>query len=63
MNIIGGVIEASTPVLVKSGKLNIAGGTLKATGEYVTPIKNNNGGNPTGDVIFVELNNGYEGGK
>ena len=63
VNIIGGVIEASTPVLTKSGKLNVTGGTLKATGEYVTPIKNNNGGNPTGDVIFVELNNGYEGGK
>lgn len=63
VNIIGGVIEASTPVLMKSGKLNVTGGTLKATSEYVTPIKNDNGGNPTGDVIFVELNSGYEGGK
>jgi len=63
VNIAGGTIEASTPVLMKSGKLNVSDGTLTATGEYVTPIKNNNGGNPTGDVIFVELNNGYEGGK
>ena len=63
VNIFGGEITSATPIALKSGKLNISGGTLTANGEYVTPIRNNNGADPTGDVIFVEINNEYIGGK
>lgn len=59
VNIKGGTFNANTVLGVKAGQINIDGGTFTATGEKKTPVKNNNGINVTGDVIYVEINEGY----
>lgn len=58
----GGKLTANTVVGIKSGTLNITGGELIATGTKVElPSPTYNGVDPTGDAIFVELNNSYSG--
>ena len=58
----GGKITANTVVGIKSGTLNITGGELIATGTKVElPSPTYNGVDPTGDAVFVELNNSYSG--
>lgn len=65
VNIADGVtITANTVIGMKSGILNVAGGLLTATGEYVElPELYNNGQELSGDVITVEINKSYFGGK
>jgi len=58
-NISGGTLTANTVIGIKSGKLNITGGTLAAIGDASIPVKNNNGINVTGDVIYAEVNDSY----
>ena len=60
-NIQGGTITGPTGVYVKSGKLNITGGTINGTGAKADYSYNGNGGNPTGDGLVVD-NCGYPGG-
>ena len=58
----GGKLTANTVVGIKSGTLNITGGELIATGTKVeVPSPTYNGVDPTGDAVFVELNNSYSG--
>ena len=58
----GGKLTANTVVGIKSGTLNITGGELIATGTKVElPSPTYNGVDPTGDAVFVELNNSYSG--
>lgn len=58
----GGRLTANTVVGIKSGTLNITGGELIATGTKVElPSPTYNGVDPTGDAVFVELNNSYSG--
>lgn len=58
----GGKLTANTVVGIKAGTLNINGGELIATGTKVeVPSPTYNGVNPTGDAVFVELNNSYSG--
>lgn len=60
----GGEIVGKTAIGIKAGTLNINGGTLTATGDKVETLKaNNNGMAPWGDVIAIEVNNAYVGGK
>ena len=64
VNIEGGKLEGASVVGLKAGKLNITGGTLKATGVKVAlPSASYNGKAQTGDVIAVEVNESYAGGK
>lgn len=61
-NIYGGTITGSSVVAIKSGKLNIKGGTLKAIGAKLElPGETNNGVLPTGDVVYIESNANYAG--
>ena len=63
-NINGGTITAYTVVAMKSGTVNIKGGILTATGTKVedTDLKPTpDGTDCTGDVIYIELNDGYAG--
>ena len=62
-NIKGGYIEAPETVIgIKSGNLNITGGTLVATGEKDIPTaSNNNGINGSGVPIQIESNVKYAG--
>jgi len=47
---------------IKSGKINITGGTITATGEDLRPTESyNNGVNPSGAAIQIESNKGYAG--
>lgn len=63
-NIEGGTLEGASVVGLKAGKLNVTGGTLKATGAKVAlPSASYNGKASTGDVIAVEVNESYTGGK
>lgn len=59
VNIKGGTFTANTILGIKAGQINIDGGTFTAIGEKKAPVKNNNGINVTGDVIYVEINDGY----
>lgn len=64
VNINGGTLEGASVVGIKAGELNINGGTLKATGELVElPSATYNGKTPTGDVVAIEVNKSYEGGR
>lgn len=54
LRILGGSITGTTAVYVKSGKLEISGGTLIATGEKKDFTENNNGGNDTGDALVID---------
>lgn len=60
-NIYGGSIEAPGMAIgIKAGKLNISGGTFKATGELNIPTKpDGNGINDSGSVLQIESNSGY----
>ncbi len=60
-NIYGGSIEAPGMAIgIKAGKLNISGGTFKATGELNIPTKpDGNGINDSGSVLQIESNCGY----
>ena len=60
VNIYGGELTAASVIGIKSGNLNISGGTLTATGDKFVPVyPTNNGTESTGDVIYVEMNDGY----
>ena len=60
----GSILTGASVVAIKSGVLNVTGGTLTATGEFVElPSASYNGKNPTGDVIAVEVNDSYTGGQ
>lgn len=61
LNISGGTITGTTAVYHKSGKLNISGGELIATGAKADYVYNSNGCNATGDVLVIEASN-YPGG-
>lgn len=64
VNIYGGELVGKSVVGIKGGTLNIEGGTLTATGDKVETLKANNSGmQPWGDVIAVEVNKNYVGGK
>lgn len=54
LNISGGEISAATAVYVKSGNLNITGGTLKGNGNAADYSFNGNGCNPTGDALVID---------
>ena len=56
----GGVIEAGMGIIIKSGKLTVNAGTIKATGEAAAWVKKGNGFYNTGDAIEVD-NIGYPG--
>lgn len=60
----GGEIVGKTAIGIKSGTLNINGGTLTATGDKVETLKaNSNGMAAWGDTIAIEVNKAYAGGK
>lgn len=62
VNILGGEITGKTAIGIKLGDLTIKGGTLTATGTKVENSKlkpTGNGFNPTGDAIYVEVNDTY----
>ena len=61
LNISGGIIEGTSAVFHKSGKLNISGGELIATGAKAEYVHNDNGCDPTGDALVIEACN-YPGG-
>ena len=59
----GGTITAGTAIGIKSGTLNVEGGTITSTGEYVaSPAANSDGISSTGSVISVDSNSDYSGG-
>lgn len=60
-NISGGIISNETGIYVKSGELNISGGSISGTGAYAEPAYNGNGFNHTGDAIIID-SCGYPGG-
>ena len=55
----GGEFEADTVIGIKAGTLTINGGEFTAIGEKRTPVRSENGINPTGDVIYIEQNSSY----
>ena len=58
----GGTITAGTAIGVKSGTLNVKGGTITSTGNYVAdPAANSNGISSTGSAISVDSNSAYSG--
>lgn len=60
----GGELTGASIVGIKSGTLQITGGELTATGDFVQlPTPTNDGKIPTGDVIAVEVNEKYYGGR
>jgi len=59
LNINEASIETSTPIVMKSGTLNITGGYYHANGIKNPAKVSNNGPISTGDAVYVELNNNY----
>lgn len=59
VNINEASIETSTPIVMKSGTLNISGGYYHASGIKNPAAVSNNGAISTGDAIYVELNSNY----
>lgn len=58
----GGTITAGTAIGVKSGTLNVKGGTITSTGNYVAdPAANSDGISSTGSAISVDSNSAYSG--
>ena len=55
----GGEITAPTGINIKAGSLDITGGTIKATGEKVSPKATTGKTNETGDAIIIEENTNY----
>lgn len=62
LTINGGYIEGGTAIYLKSGILNIYGGTIKGIGAKVDFAHNGNGSDPTGDAIVIESCS-YPGGN
>ena len=58
----GGELIGKTTIGIKSGTLNITGGTFKSTGSKQTPVAKQNGMNHTGDIILMEEHEKYDGG-
>lgn len=62
VNINGGTLNGNIGIGIKAGELNIAGGSINATGKYVAEItENNNGINEDGSAILLEGNDTYAG--
>lgn len=61
LTITGGTLEGATAVYVKSGKINITGGTFVGNGDKADFTPSGNGANPTGDAIVVEQAGGDYG--
>ena len=61
LNITGGTVTGGTAVYVKSGEINVSGGTLVGTGDAAGYAYNGNGANATGDALVID-NCGYPGG-
>lgn len=62
-NIYGGTFEGATVIGIKSGTLNITGGTFKAIGDKATlgsECLAASGQVATGDAIFIEINDRYK---
>lgn len=55
----GGEVTAPTGINIKAGSLDITGGTIKATGEKVSPKATTGKTNETGDAIIIEENTNY----
>ena len=63
LNIFGGLIRGGDGIGIKSGELNISGGTIEATGKYVENVAAwSNGINQSGSAILIETNEDYAGG-
>lgn len=60
LNIYGGTMRANTVMEVKSGKVNILGGILNATGAKEEPSEGSDGSTVTGDVIYVVVRDNYD---
>lgn len=61
-NISGGTVTGRTAIGTKAGTLNITGGQLYATDSKISNeelVKDGNGIQITGDLIYVECNEGY----
>ena len=54
LSITAGTITGKTALYVKSGRVNISGGKLVATGEKADFAHNSNGANATGDAVVIE---------
>lgn len=63
VNIYGGEITGPSAIMIKSGKLNILGGTLKGTGKNVEAPTPTSDGRGWGDAVCIEVNKSYPGGK
>ena len=60
-NISGGTTTGATGIYIKSGTLNVTGGSIVGKGEKAAPVYNGNGFNTTGDAIVAD-SCGYPGG-
>lgn len=59
-NIVGGTIEGSEALSIKSGDIYISGGKFTAIGDYVeNPVPKQNGSEATGATISATSNDGY----
>lgn len=59
-NITGGTFKGEQGIEIKSGELNISGGTVNVDGAYIDPaVGNNNGTEDTGAAIGITSNDGY----
>ncbi|MDO5569261.1 MAG: carboxypeptidase-like regulatory domain-containing protein [bacterium] len=61
INIYGGEIIGKTAIAIKSGHLNVSGGTIKATGPAEVPEAFSNGVDSSGAAIQIESNDAYFG--
>ncbi len=57
----GGTLTGYDGIQFKSGKLNMTGGTITATGAHVDPIEFGNGSVATGTAVSFISNEGYTG--
>ena len=62
VNVVDGVtLIGSEAIGLKRGTLNVTGGTLRATGDYVVPTANNNGTEASGVVVSITSTYNYAG--
>jgi hypothetical protein len=62
VNVYGGTITGATAIGIKSGTLNISGGTLRATGQAIIPTPGwSDGINASGCTVQIESNDAYSG--
>ncbi len=54
-------ISGASGLIIKAGKANLNGATIKATGQKVSPLPSGNGFNGTGAAIQIESNDTYAG--